>query len=154
MTNRINLEEDHNEQPKAASLPPAPKFTRPKRTPVGQRSKMKWDCPGNDVEWHYRVVNDVENRVQEFIEGGYEIVTGDHDLTSPEVGDPSQLGSACRKYVGGGTHGVLMRIRKDWYDEDQKTKMNLVDNTEKSMEPAARAEIGGKAYGDGIKIER
>lgn len=118
---------------------------RPRRVPVGQRNRLS--LREQDPGYHYRLVSaNLESdpdRVQNLIDAGYEIVpaakagqTGDS-----KVDNPSSLGSAGAISLGQGVKGVWMRIRKDWYKEDQAAKQAEVDKTEQ------RAQKEGADYG-------
>lgn len=80
---------------------------RKERKPVGLRSPVKKTetRPG----YHRRWVNDVEDRLQIFEEGGYEAVL-DKD------------GSMKTRRAGAGRRQVLMEIPQELYDEDQQVK--------------------------------
>lgn len=93
---------------------------RPKRTPIGRRNILTVDK--RDPKFEYRWVNDVDGRLQMFEEAGYEAVREPTEVGDPRAGDASQLGSTVRKPVGGGKSAVLMRIPKDFYQEDQGAK--------------------------------
>ena len=101
---------------------------------------------GKEPGYHYRVVNDTGDRVASMQERGYEIVTDD----SVKVGDrrianPAQEGSPVMASVGNGIKGYVMRIKQEWFDEDQKAKAQQVDELESSMKRQALAEgLNGK----------
>ena len=121
---------------------------RPRRTPVAQRNRLS--VKDRDPNYQYRLVNvNLENdpdRVDRFLAAGYEIVPSKAAGTigDSKVDTPSALGSAGLISVGQGTKGVLMRIRKDWYQEDQAGKQAEIDTMEQ------RAQKSGADYG---KIE-
>jgi hypothetical protein len=122
---------------------------RPKRVPVTGRSRL--NVRNKEPGYSYRIVNvNLEsdpNRVQDLIDRGYEIVPASKagPVGDSKVDNPSALGSAGQISVGQGTKAVVMRIRKDWYDEDQAAKQAEVDATEQ------RAKSSGADYGD-VKI--
>lgn len=95
---------------------------RPSRTPInGRRSIL--GVKGKDPNFEYRIVNDVNDRVNEFLERGYEVVTdGDVTVGDKRVGKVSATGSPVEISVGQGTKALLMRIPKEYYEEDQKAK--------------------------------
>ncbi len=109
---------------------------RKKRSPVTGRDILTVE--GKDPNYVYRIVNDKEGRVKRMESRDYEVVVDD----TVKVGDnraagASQMGAAKSFPVGQGTTGVLMRIRRDWYEEDQKEKANLVDAQESTMKQKA-----------------
>jgi hypothetical protein len=88
----------------------------------------------------YRVVNDVDDRVEQLLEAGYEVVPqakvsrrGDK-----RIDEASALGSASSIPVGKGTRAVVMRQRKDWWAEDQAAKHLRSDQLEQGMKDDAR----------------
>lgn len=86
---------------------------------------------GKDPAYEYRIVNDVDDRVLSFKETGYEIVE-DKDVVigSKRVDTPSQQGAAKLISVGGGTKAVLMRQKREWYEEDQADKHRSIAELE------------------------
>lgn len=87
-----------------------------------------------DPNYVYRFVNDTGSRVANFQSAGYEFVE-DKDLVvgDSRVFDPSDLGSAKRVTSNDGTTSYLMRIKKEYYEEDQAAKAALVNETEQAM---------------------
>ena len=69
-------------------------------------------------------MNDVGSRVYNFQQAGYEFVTDDNLVVGDSrVSDASNLGSAHRVVGDGGTVSVLMKIKKEWFEEDQTKKL-------------------------------
>jgi hypothetical protein len=114
---------------------PAPERTRVKRTPIGQRNKLS--VADKDPNYHYRIVNKNVGRVEQFLEQGYEIVPNTK-IGDKRIDTPSTLGSASEIAVGGGQTAVLLRQRKDWYDEDQAAKQKAINDLEATMNEAAK----------------
>lgn len=117
----------------AISKAPAGRVTR---VPVSQRNVLT--VKGKDPNYVYRVVNDVDDRIAQFIEGGYELV----DDNSTDVGDKrvsqgTSVGSKKIFSVGQGTKGYLMRIPKELYEEDQAAKQRFVSQQEASIKEKA-----------------
>lgn len=105
---------------------------RVRRSPInGTRSIL--GVNGKDPNFEYRIVKDIGDRVDMFKGNGWETVS-DNSVTIGErrVSIPTKDGSTVTTLLDKteGTKGVLMRIRKDWFDEDQKAKQALVDETE------------------------
>lgn len=121
---------------------------RVKRTPVGRRNVLT--VSGKDPDYVYRFVNDEGGRVDDFLAAGYELVEKDGvKIGDARVGNPSAEGSVAQVHVGGGKKGFLMRIKKEWYEEDQAAKQSHVDATEAATKEKA---LDG-TYGD-LKISR
>lgn len=113
------------------------KSARVQRKPLFQRGPQAISGDKNP-EYVYRFVNDTGSRIQNFKEAGYEIVQ-DNELTvgDARVSDPSNLGSAKRVISNDGTTSYLMRIKKEYYQEDQSAKQALVDEQESAMKQEA-----------------
>lgn len=87
-----------------------------------------------DPNYRYRVVNVDGNRVEEFIERGYEIVHT--KIGDGRVDAATPLGSQFT--VGPTLKAVVMRQRKDWYEEDQAIKQADIDEKENAMNADAK----------------
>lgn len=112
---------------------------RPKRQPVGFRNRLT--VKNQDPNFAYRIVNDTDDRIEMFREGGYELVDmgeGVGDKRMDNTINPDKSIS-----VGGGTRGVLMRIPKNFYDEDQKVKQDKIEVQEKNLKtPSSDGSFG------------
>src|SRR3990167_417916 len=94
---------------------------RSKRVPIHEQKRNILTISGKDENYVYRIVNDVGNRVQRFINGGWELApSANHDVVgdSGVIDTNISLGGDVRMSVGGSDVGVLMRIRKELYEED------------------------------------
>lgn len=97
-----------------------------------------------DPNYHYRIVNDVDDRIEAAKAAGYEV-----DLTQPRKGldarvdVPAGVGSAMIS-VGGGQKAAVMRIRKDWFKEDQAEKQKEINALEGTMKQTAKSYIRGE----------
>lgn len=99
---------------------------------------------GQDPNYKYRVVNDTGDRVLQLQELGYEMVS---DKTI-KVGDrrvavPTAEGTPVRVSVGKDSNGnpqyaYVMRIKKEYWEEDQQAKQDVINETEKQMKRDAR----------------
>jgi len=115
---------------------------RTQRVPVG--SRMVLTVAGKDPSYEYRIINDSGDRVQEFLEAGYELVDND----SVRVGDKrvnaaSAEGSKAQLSVGQGQKAFVVRIKKEWYEEDQMKKQAHVNE----LENATKAKALDGTYG-------
>lgn len=117
------------------------KSERPKRTPVGGKRDIL-TVSNKDPNYEYRWVNDTPGRIQRFIDGGWEVVNHEADVGSKVVDKGTRLGSAVTKSVGGTITAVLMRINKEWYDEDQAAKQGNIDALEATMKQKSEADYG------------
>ena len=95
-----------------------------------------------DPNFHYRFVNDTGSRVYNYQQAGYEIVTdGDITVGDSRVSDASDLGSHRRVVGDQGTTSVLMRIPKEYYEEDQAKKNALLDEQDQAMKQQATKDL-------------
>lgn len=114
---------------------------RPRRSPLAGKNRLA--VRDKDPNYVYRIVN-VNNeadpdRVDNLIEQGYEVVPRNKvgEVSDAKVDNPSALGSAGQISVGQGTKAVVMRIRKEWYDEDQAAKQAENDHFENGAKKRA-----------------
>ena len=107
---------------------------RPKRVPMHEQKRDRLTVIGRDPNYHYRIVNDVDDRIERLKIAGYEIAEekvgiGDVGVENNNI----SLGSGARMHVGKGVKAVLMKIPKELYAEDQKVKQREVDQKEATM---------------------
>lgn len=139
-------------------------MARPRNPVEGTKSEVKRRTPvsgkrdiltARNVPEGYvaRWVNDSGNRIQEFLDAGYEFldkasntVVGDETVDS-SVGVDSRISKKVDyDHVNNRPiEGYLMIQRKEWYDEDQAEKQRQIDEVERSMRKQGKAE--GR-YGD------
>jgi len=106
-----------------------------KRIPLGKRSVLTVGKKDKDPNYEYRFVNDKDGRINMFRDAGWEVVEkrGGMDIGDPQVGVSEQVGSIVTKSVGKGTVAYLMRIPKEFYEEDQEVKANNIAETEAGL---------------------
>jgi len=110
--------------------------SRVTRVPVSQRNVLT--VKGKDPAYEYRVVNDIDDRIAQFLEGGYELVDkATHDVGDKRVSQGTSVGSKKMFSVGQGIKGHLMRIPKELYLEDQNVKQQFVNKQEASIKEKA-----------------
>jgi hypothetical protein len=120
------------------------------RTPVSQRNILT--VKGKDPNYEYRIVNDVEDRITQFLDAGYVIDENESvDVGDKRVSTGSGVSPGSKKMfsVGNGTKAFVMKIKREWYEEDQAAKQQKVDLQESSIKEKA---LSG-TYGD-LKITR
>lgn len=108
---------------------------RVKRTPIAGRNRLS--LKERDPNYHYRIVNDVDDRIDQFLERGWEVVK-DAKVGDKRVDNPTGVGSVNTISVGQGIKAVTMRVRKEDYDADQNAKQAEVDASEETMRRDAR----------------
>ena len=119
---------------------------RAKRTPVsGGRDILA--VKDQDPNYVYRWVNDTDGRLEKFKAAGYEVVTANIEVGTKSVDRNSKLGSAVTKSVGGKLTAVLMRIPKEWYEEDQKAKQDQLDAQDKALRANQEVDYGTLGVG-------
>ena len=120
------------------------KSARVARKPLTQRGPQAI-AGDKDAQFEYRFVNDTGSRIHNFQAAGYELVTGD-DLSVGDnrVIDASDLGSVKRVVSNDGTTSYLMKIKKEWYAEDQATKAAALAEQEAAMKQEASSGMYGK----------
>lgn len=105
---------------------------------ASQLAKGPLAVRGKEPGFVYRIVNDRDDRVLEFTEAGYQVVQDkDVSIGDKRVDKPATEGSVKRFHVGGGDRAVLMRIREDWYTEDQKEKADAIATQELAIKKDA-----------------
>ena len=111
----------------------ATRVNRPQRTPINGRNILT--VTGKDPAYVYRVVNNVGDRVEQFKAAGYELVPAtDVKVGERRVDSASPEGSYAQVSVdAAGTKAFIMRIPKEWHDEDQKAKQKQVDVLERTI---------------------
>jgi hypothetical protein len=115
---------------------------RVRRTPVGRRNVLT--LSGKEPGYEYRYVNDIGDRVQQFLDAGYELVEAKNvQIGDSRIGRPSAEGSNAQASVGNGVKAFAMRIREDWYAEDQAAKQAHV----KAIEDATKEKALDGTYG-------
>jgi len=112
--------------------------TRTRRTSInGTRNKL--NVRGQEPGYVYRIVNDIDDRVQTLQEMGYEMVT-DKNVTvgDKRIANPTQEGSPVKVSVGQGVQAYVMRQKQEWYDEDRAIRKQQADEIEAQMKREAK----------------
>ena len=116
---------------------------RPERVPLHEQ-RNKLTVSNRDPNFVYRWVNDSDERIAKFKAAGYEAVTHETQVGDPAVeSGQNKTGSVVTKHVGGKTTAVLMRIPKEWYEEDQRTKQEELNASEAAMQREALSQFSG-----------
>lgn len=123
-------------------LTPKSPSGRVKRTPIGKRNVLT--VKDKDPDYVYRIVNVSDgkgsNRVEEFKEAGYEVQA--NSVGDKRVDTEAGLGKNPEFSVGQGMKAVVMRIRREYYDEDQEAKLAQVKAQEETIHQNAKADYG------------
>jgi hypothetical protein len=121
---------------------------RTRRSPLTNKGKLS--VARKDPDFEYRIVNDDGDNVADRIAQGYVLVErSETDVGTPRVDAASAEGTPIQLSVGQGKKAFLMKIPKEYYEEDQAIKQDAVDKTE----AATKAEALSGTYGK-IEITR
>lgn len=125
------------------------------RSRISYADRRKINVKDQDPNFKYRWVN-IDNdryagRIDRMKEIGYTVVNDDMEYGDAQGVGASELGGGNTKHVGHGTKAVLMRIPKEYYEQDMAEKQAEVDRTEAGMVDDENLK-GPNMYGDGLKI--
>lgn len=113
-----------------------------RRAPMLGRNVLTIREEDKDPNYFYRVVNDVGDRVEILKERGYEVETKDIRVGDRRVATPTAEGSPVQVHVGGGMKGIVMKIPKEFKEEDDAMKQEYVDSIEASLKNKSAGEYG------------
>jgi hypothetical protein len=109
----------------------------PKRIPLTEQKKSLLTCPekpGFVRRWVNDKPEDKGQRIAAFQKAGWRIVEDTVQVGDLGVENQNQsIGSGARKFVGQGTHAVLMEIEKKYFDEDQALKAERIAEIERAI---------------------
>lgn len=109
---------------------------RVRRTPVGARNVLT--VGGKHPDFEYRIVNDEGDRVEQFKAAGYDVVSAsDVTVGDRRINAATSEGTTAQVSVGGGMKAVVMRIKKEWYEEDQAAKITSIAASEAATKTEA-----------------
>lgn len=120
------------------------KTERKKRIPVQGSERNILTVRDKDPDFHYRWVTLEEQRIQRFLDAGYEFDRRDVEVGDRKVDSSQPTSSLIEKGVGGGKKAVLMRQPMEFYKEDQEAKNKSVDESEAAMKKNALSDRYGK----------
>ena len=130
---------------------PKGSMNRPKRRPMGDGFRNTLSLEDKDPNYVYRVFNDVDGRLARAEEAGYEVVRSAQELGDTTADSATAVGSAVSRPVGGGITGVLMRIPRGFYEEDQIAKQTKVDASEAGLNHKKAGQYGGVSIQHGSR---
>jgi hypothetical protein len=113
--------------------------------------------------YHMHVFNDEPGRVQQALDNGYEFVEPEEigGTSAKVVSNNTDVGSKVRYLVGTDgvgepKYGFLMKIKQEWYDEDQALLQQRNDKTDAAIRSGKFTASGHSAeglYDAGTKIK-
>lgn len=129
------------------------------RVPLGvARSKL---TVAGRTGYVRRWINDYDGRLQNAQDGGYEFVQneavkqiGDADIDNENRDMGARVSRVVDKTTG--QRAYLMEIKEEFYQEDQKTKVKKVEETDRRIRKGKLEEVDGGYVPDegrGIQIE-
>lgn len=101
------------------------------RVPLREQARNKLTVRNADSNYSYRIVNDVDDRIERYKLAGWEIAP--ENIGFGDTGKNQSLGSGSRINVGGGIMAVLMRTRKENYDADMLSLRKHNDSIEQNI---------------------
>jgi len=144
---------EFTEEKKKPGRPPKRDGIGSNRISYAERNKLS--VQNRDDGFNYRVVNTDDEKWQGRIENmmarGYTVCHEGEILGDSRGTEASQVGSVIGKPVGNGVRGVLMKIPKEFYEEDQAAKQAEVDHSEMGMVADELRNAEGM-YGEGLKV--
>lgn len=123
---------------------------RSKRVPLGTpRSKLAVE--GKDPNYAYRWVNDQGGRIQQAEQADYEFVGAGEVTVGSGVDRNSEVGDRVSQIVGTKEDGspmraYLMRIKREFYEEDQVEKQKEVNAKDAAIQSGS---VSGQPGQDG-----
>lgn len=106
---------------------------RKKRVPVSGTGRNILTVENLDPAYHYRWVNDKDGRIDQFLAGWWEFVRHDVDVGDRSSEKADSPDSMVTHKVGNGVTAYLMRIKKEYFEEDKAAKAKHVEQIEESM---------------------
>jgi len=107
------------------------KSKRPDRVPVSGRRDVL-TVADKDEAFVYRWVNDTQGRIDQFLAGGYDFVQDDLKVGDDSVDNSKDISSMISKQSGDITQ-YLMRIAREFYEEDRATAAEATNESEADM---------------------
>ena len=134
---------------------------RPDRVPLGvPHFKLTLVDYADQLEGYVpRWINDDGGRIQHAMKGGYEPIYQDHIKVGDGEDLNTDMGSWVSQIVGKKENGeplraYAMKIRKEWYDEDQKAKQAPIDAIDEAIKGGNVAkQAGDNRYVKSIQYE-
>jgi hypothetical protein len=128
---RASQVQAEDKQEVAATEVATPEQRRRERRPFGvPRSKLS--VAKGISGYHLHWVNDDAGRIFEAEEGGYEFVSPE-EVGRPKSSDGKVKQLVGKKEDGTGLFAYLMKIREEWYLEDQQEIQSSIDRVENAI---------------------
>lgn len=116
-----------------------------------------------EAGWHLHIFNDTPGRVEEALTAGYEFVTTEEigSAVNTVVSRNTDLSDKVRFLVGvseegDGMYAYLMKIKKEYFEEDQEDLQKRNDRVDEAIKSARNVKPGTSSegfYDGGIKYK-
>ncbi len=129
-----------------------PDRSKPKRVSIADQRNILTHPEANDPNYMYRVVVDYKSkpgRITKFKNAGYVHVLSGENMGDEAAAKPTKIGAKVTVPTGNGETGYLMKIPKEYYDEDQAAKEASLKATEASMKRKGEGQ-----YGEGLADDK
>jgi hypothetical protein len=139
----------HEETKPRRGRPPKVRTERPTRIPMsGSRKRMHIEDEDKDPNFHYAWINDQKDLIPRAKRAGYEHVMLSEipSWGSPGVDSADSTSSMISMKVSADITAYMMKQPMEFYDEDQKSKNDVVDARESGMKQELNSGTDGK-YG-------
>ena len=129
---------------------------------TSQKLTVHGDIPG----YHMHIFNDVPGRIEEALTAGYEFVSPDEigGVAAGVVSRNTALDDKVRFLVGNdgngnGLYGYLMKIKQEWFEEDQQSLQSRNDVVDSAIRSGQNVKAGTTSEGfytpkEGIKLSK
>jgi hypothetical protein len=148
MTNQYD-ELKEETKPRRGRPPKVKRTERPTRIPMsGSRKRMHIEVEDKDPNFHYAWINDQKDLIPRAKRAGYEHVslTEMPSWGAPDVDSSDSTSSMVSMKVNEDTTAYLMKQSIEFYEEDQKSKNDVIDARESGMKQELNSGTDGK-YG-------
>lgn len=116
-----------------------------KRIPLGTRNVL---TAPKKVGFERRFINDVGDRVQTFIDAGWNVVTDGSKVGDDKAGVASTIGSTVNPSVGGGNRGVLVEIPRELYEADRAESQKKIAKVENEIRRQSKPSASVESFGE------
>lgn len=117
---------------------------------TAQKLSVYGEIPG----YHMHIFNDTPGRIEEALSAGYEFVSPSEigGVAANVVSRNTDLGDKVRFLVGtaeggGGLYAYLMKIRQEWFEEDQSEQQRVNDRVDQAIRAGQNTKAGTSSEG-------
>ena len=128
-----------------------PDRSKPKRVSIADQKNITTHCEANDPNFQYRFVVDYKNkpgRIDKFLKAGYVNVKSGENAGDDAPMKATKVGRNVTIPSGNGETAYLMKIPKEYYEEDQAAKEAKLKEVEKTFTKKGKNEYGAGLVND------